>query len=51
MDKEIKLDKESAQYLINFLAGETKYADKTGIELKATKSSKVSPPKIYYQKI
>ena len=47
MDKEIKLDNESAQYLINFLAGETKYTNNTGIEFKTTENSKVSPPKVY----
>jgi hypothetical protein len=47
MDREIRLDDKAAQYLIDFLAGETAYTDYTGIKFKTTTNEKVAPPKIY----
>ena len=40
---EVKLDDTSAQYLLDFNAGSTKWIDETGIKFKETKSPKLAP--------
>lgn len=40
---ELKLDDTSAQYLLDFNAGSTKWIDETGIKFKETKSPKLAP--------
>ena len=44
---EIKLDDEAAQYLIDFLAGDTNFKNDTDIKFEETTSPRVLPPKVY----
>ena len=44
---EVKLDDEAAQYLIDFLAGDTNFKNSTNIKFEETKKSRVQPPKVY----
>ena len=44
---EVKLDDEAAQYLIDFLAGDTNFKNDTDIKFEETTSPRVLPPKVY----
>ena len=44
---EVKLDDEAAQYLIDFLAGDTDFKNSTSIKFEETTSPRVQPPKVY----
>ena len=44
---EVKLDDEAAQYLIDFLAGDTNFKNSTNIKFEETTSPRVQPPKVY----
>ena len=44
---EVKLDDEAAQYLIDFLAGDTNFKNDTDIKFEETTSPRVQPPKVY----
>lgn len=47
MIREVKLDNESAQFIIDFMAGETKWKDATGIKFSETSSRKLMEPIVY----
>ena len=44
---EVKLDDEAAQYLIDFLAGDTNFKNSTDIKFEETTNPRVQPPKVY----
>ena len=44
---EVKLDDEAAQYLIDFLAGDTNFKNSTNIKFEETTNPRVQPPKVY----
>ena len=43
----MKLDDEAAQYLIDFLAGDTNFKNDTDIKFEKTTNPRVRPPKVY----
>lgn len=47
MEREVKLDDESAQFLIDLKTNDTKWNDKTKITFSETTNPKVMPPKVY----
>lgn len=47
MEREVKLDDESAQLLIDLMSGDTKWNNKTSITYSETTNPKVMPPKVY----
>lgn len=47
MDREVKLDDESAQYIIDFLTNDTKWNNKTDIKYSETKNPSVKYPATY----
>ena len=44
---EVKLDDEAAQYLIDFLAGDTNFKNDTDIKFEETTNPRLLPPKVY----
>ena len=44
---DVKLDDEAAQYLIDFLAGDTNFKNSTSIKFEETTNPRVQPPKVY----
>ena len=44
---EVKLDDEAAQYLIDFLAGDTNFKNSTNIKFEETTNPRLLPPKVY----
>ena len=44
---EVRLDDKSAQYIINFLAGETEFTNRTNIKFSETKSTKLLKPIVH----
>ena len=47
MEREVKLDDESAQLLIDLMTGDTKWNNKTSITYSETTNPKVKPPQVY----
>jgi len=47
MEREVKLDDESAQFLLDLKTNDTKWNDKTNITFSETTNPKVMPPQVY----
>lgn len=44
---EVKLDDEAAQYLIDFLAGDTNFKNSTNIKFEETTNPRLLPPEVF----